>query len=158
MKKVFIPLIALAIVLGCKTTQVPPQKEETIVHYIDSIAWHDSTVITYLEKERYVDIVNPMDTLKMETSYAKAEAYLDTTFKALRGSIENKTDVPVITEIKWKEKIVYKDSIHNVEVPYPVEVVKEVVKYPKTYWWFMTISIIALVFAGLKVYFKIRRV
>ena len=127
-------------------------KEETIVHYIDSTRWHDSTVVSYLTKERYVDIVKPLDTLNLETTYAKAQAYLDTTFQALRGSIENKSDVPVKTQIKWKERIVYKDSIVTKEVP--VEVIKEVVKYPKTYWWFMGISIAALVYIILKVYLK----
>ena len=133
-----------------------PIKEETIVHYIDSISWHDSTVISYLTKERYVDIVKPLDTLKLETSYAKAEAYLDTANTALRGSIENKPDVPVKTQIKWKEKIVYRDSIVTKEVP--VEVIKEVTKYPKTYWWFMAISIAALVYIIIKVYLKFKKI
>lgn len=131
-----------------------PIKEETIVHYIDSISWHDSTVISYLTKERYVDIVKPLDTLKLETSYAKAEAYLDTANTVLRGTIENKSDVPVKTQIKWKEKIVYKDSIRIVEKEVPVEVIKEVKVYPKTYWLFMAISIAALAYIILKVYLK----
>ncbi len=131
-------------------------KEETIVHYIDSIAWHDSTVINYLTKERYVDIVKPLDTLKLETTYAKAEAYLDTANTVLRGTIENKSDAPVKTQIKWKEKIVYRDSTVIKEVP--VEVTKEVIKYPKTYWWFMAMSIAALVYIIIKVYLKFKKI
>lgn len=95
-----------------------------------------------------------MDTLKLETSYAKAEAYLDTANTVLRGTIENKSDVPVKTQIKWKEKIVYKDSIRIVEKEVPVEVIKEVKVYPKTYWLFMAISIAALAYIILKVYLK----
>lgn len=133
-------------------------KEETIVHYIDSTAWHDSTVITYLKKERYRDVVNPLDTLKLETSYAKAEAYLDTTNRVLKGNIENKPDVPVKTQIKWKEKIVYRDSIRTVEKEIPVEVIKEVKVYPKTYWLFMAISIAALAYIILKVYLKFKKI
>ena len=110
--------------------------------------------ITYLDKERYVDVVKPLDTLKLETSYAKAEAYLDTANVVLRGSIENKPDVPVKIQIKWKEKIVYRDSIVTKEIP--VEVTKEVTKYPKTYWWFMGFSILALVYLGLKLYLKFK--
>ena len=82
---------------SCGLVKHCPQKEETIVHYIDSIAWHDSTVITYLEKERIVDVVKPYDTLNLETTYAKAQAYVDTTLRALKGSIENKSDIPVKT-------------------------------------------------------------
>ena len=133
-----------------KTT---PVKEETIVHHVDSIAWHDSTIITYLEKERYVDIVKPLDTLKLETAYAKAEAYLDTANTVLRGSIENK-DTPVKTIIKWKEKTVIRDSIQIKEVP--VEVIKEVTKYPKTYWWFMGFTILVTVYFGIKTYLKFK--
>lgn len=141
---------------SCGLVKHCPQKEETIVHYIDSIAWHDSTVITYLEKERIVDVVKSYDTLNLETTYAKAQAYVDTTLGVLKGSIENKPDVPVKTQIKWKEKIVYRDSIVTKEVP--VEVTKEVIKYPKTYWWFMAISIAALVYIIIKVYLKFKKI
>lgn len=133
-------------------------KEETIVHYIDSTIWHDSTVVNYLTKERYVDIRSIYDTLHLETSYAKAEAYVDTTYKGLKGTIENKSDVPVKTQIKWKERIVYRDSIRTVEKEVPVEVIKEVKVYPKTYWWFMAISIAALVYIILKVYLKFKKI
>ena len=129
-----------------------PIKEETIVHYVDSTRWHDTTIVSYVTKERYVDLVKPMDTLKLETTYAKAQAYMDTTFRALRGTIENKSDVPIKTQIKWKDRIVYKDSIVTKEVP--IEVIKEVTKYPKSYWWFMGISIAALLYIILKVYLK----
>ena len=129
-----------------------PIKEETIVHYVDSTRWHDTTIVSHVTKERYVDLVKPMDTLKLETTYAKAQAYMDTTFRALRGTIENKSDVPIKTQIKWKDRIVYKDSIVTKEVP--IEVIKEVTKYPKSYWWFMGISIAALLYIILKVYLK----
>ena len=123
------------------------------MHHVDSIAWHDSTIVHYLEKERYVDIVKPLDTLNLETTYAKATAYLDTTMRALRGSIENK-DVPVKTVIKWKEKIEYRDSITVKEVPVPVEVIKE--KYPKSYWWLLGIVVAALIYFGIKIYLKFK--
>lgn len=123
-------LIICGLFAACKTTNLPP-KEETVVHVIDSVVWHDSTVITYIPKEVDADVVRPLDTLKLETTYAKAEAYLDTTLNVLKGKIENKPDVPVKTEIKWKEKIVYKDSIQTVEKPYPVE--KPVPYVPKFY-------------------------
>ena len=103
-----------------------------------------------------MDIVKPLDTLKLETTYAKAEAYLDTSNTVLRGTIENKSDVPVKTQIKWKEKIVYRDSTVIKEVP--VEVTKEVIKYPKTYWWFMAMSIAALVYIIIKVYLKFKKI
>ena len=155
MKKLLFALILPLLISGCCVTKPRcPQKEETIIHYIDSIAWHDSTVVTYLDKERYVDIVKPLDTLNLETSYAQATAYLDTSMQVLKGSIENKTDVPINTVIKWKEKLVYKDTTITKEIP--VDVPVEVIKYPKSYWWFMAISILAAVYAGIKVYLKFK--
>jgi len=146
-------LLSATLVYGCGVVKPRPIKEETIIHQIDSIAWHDSTIMHYLDKERYVDIVKPLDTLHLETSYAKATAYLDTANTVLRGEIENK-DVPIKQTIKWKEKIVYRDATIIKEVP--VEVTKEVIKYPKTYWWFMAISILAVVYLGVKLYLKFK--
>lgn len=141
-------LIAIA-ASGCSILH-KPIKEEVVVRYVDSIKWHDSTVTTYLTKEKVIEYTKPLDTLRMETTYAKAEAYLDTTFQALKGILENKDNIPVKTQIKWKEKIVYKDSIVTKEIPVPTPY--EVVRYPKTYWWFMGISLAALAFIGIKVY------
>lgn len=141
-------LIAIA-ASGCSILH-KPIKEEVVVRYVDSIKWHDSTVTTYLTKEKVIEYTKPLDTLRMETTYAKAEAYLDTTFQALKGILENKDNIPVKTQIKWKEKVVYKDSIVTKEIPVPTPY--EVVRYPKTYWWFMGISLAALAFIGIKVY------
>ena len=60
------------------------------------------------------------------------------------------------TVIKWKERIVYRDSIEKVEVPVPVEVTKEVTKYPKTYWWFMGFTILTALYVALKIYMRIK--
>lgn len=128
------------------------QREEVIIRYKDSIAWHDSTITTFVTKERYVDIVPMLDTLNLETNYARAQAYLDTTMLALKGYIENKDTTPIKTVIKWKEKTVYKDSIVTKEIPVPYPV--DVVRYPKTYWVFMAISIALVAFIFLKIYFK----
>lgn len=158
MKRLIGIVAGLLILISCGITKPCHQKEETIVNVKDSIAWHDSTIITYLTKERYVDIVNPYDTLNLETSYATATAYIDTAFKALKGTIENKSDVPVKTQIKWKEKIVYKDSIRTIEKEIPVEVIEQVKVYPKSFWVFLAISIAALIYIILKVYTKFKKI
>lgn len=149
-------IISLLLLTACGVTHhLPPETEHTVVHYIDSIAWHDSTIIQYLTKERYVDITKPLDTLYLETSYAEAQAYLDTSMNVLKGSIENKY-TPIETPIKWKEKISYKDSIQVKKIPYPVEVTKEITKYPKSYWWLLVFSIISALYFGVKTYLKFK--
>lgn len=153
MKKLMLILGILAIFQSCGVTK-HPSKEETVIRYVDSVKWHDSTITTYLTKEKVVEITKPLDTLKMETTYAKAEAYLDTNIQMLKGSLVNKDNIPIKTVIKWKEKIKYKDSLVTKEFPVPTPY--EVVRYPKSYWWFMGISLAALAFIGLKLYFKKR--
>jgi hypothetical protein len=155
MQRLISIIAALLLLLVSCSPRHLSQRDSTVIRYIDSIAWHDSTIISYLTKERYVDIVNPLDTLKLETTYAKATAYLDTANTVLKGSIENK-DVPIETKIKWKEKLVYRDSIQIKEVEVPVEITKEVVKYPKSYWWFMGISILTVLGLALKIYLKFK--
>ena len=124
-------------------------------HYVDSTIWHDSTLYHVIPVERYRDYTSLLDTLHMETSMATAEAWVDTTANTLKGSIENKND-SIKTVVKWKERLVYKDTTITKEVPVEVPVVKTVTKYPVTYWIFMVISILAIAIAALKVYLKFK--
>ena len=111
-------------------------------------------MVSYITKERIVDVVNPLDTLKLETEYAKAEAYLDTTNRVLKGSLENKSDVPVKTKIKWKEKLVYRDTTITKEVPVPYETIKEVKVIPSFFWICLIIIILELVWVFWKAFKK----
>lgn len=153
-------ILLLSILIGiagcgiCKPN-LPPAENNTTTHVVDSIAWHDSTIYHIIPKEVYNDYTSLLDTLRLSTSYSAFESYVDTTYKTLKGSARNIVDkVPV--QIKWKEKIVYKDSLVYIREPYPVEVVKEVTKYPKSYWWFMGFTILACVFFGIKLYLKLK--
>ena len=154
MKKLIYLALLLLFTFGCCTprhTTVIDHKTE--IHYIDSTRWHDSTIYYTIPVERYRDYTSLLDTLKLETSLAKAEAYVDTTNNTLKGSIENKKD-SLKTVIKWKEHIVYRDSIEYKEVP--VEVTKEVTKYPKSYWWLLGATILTVIYFALKIYLKLK--
>lgn len=153
MKKVIIlSVILLVAACGiCKNQHKP--SEQTIVHYVDSTIYHDSTVYHTLYKERYNDFTSLLDTLRLSTTYSNFSSWVDTTNNVLKGTAENK-DIDVPVEIKWKEKIEYRDSIQVKEVP--VEVVKEVTKYPTSYWWFLGISILAIIYIGIKIYLKFK--
>lgn len=111
-------------------------------------------MVSYITKERIVDVVNPLDTLKLETEYAKAEAYLDTTHRVLKGSLENKSDVPVKTVIKWKEKLVYRDTTITKEIPVEVEKIVEKRVIPKFFWICLIVIILELVWVFWKAYKK----
>ena len=154
MKKILYLTVLLLLTFGCGVTKKTIQIDHvTETHYVDSTRWHDSTIYYIVPIERYRDYTSLLDTLKLETSLAKAEAYVDTTNNTLKGSIENKKD-SIKTVIKWKERIIQKDSLVYKEVP--VEVEKEVTKYPKSYWWFMGFTILTALYVTLKVYMKIK--
>ena len=154
MKKILYLTVLLLLTFGCGVTKKTIQIDHvTETHYVDSTRWHDSTIYYIVPIERYRDYTSLLDTLKLETSLAKAEAYVDTTNNTLKGSIENKKD-SIKTVIKWKERIIQKDSLVYKEVP--VEVEKEVTKYPKSYWWFMGFTILAALYVALKVYMRIK--
>ena len=100
------------------------------------------------------DYTGLLDTLRMETDYAESESYVDTAKNSLVGSIRNKDrhiDIPV----QYKERIVYRDSIRDREVPVPMEkIVKTHYSYEKWLWiW----SILSAVIIGIAIYFKLKK-
>lgn len=117
-------------------------KDSTVTVFRDSIL--------FIPVERVVDVVQPYDTLKMETSLASSTAYVDTATHTLKGTLENKKGA----EFKYKEKIIYREHRDTLwrEKEIPVEVEKEVkVHYwYEKYLWF--ISILALAYLGFKFY------
>ena len=152
MKNIF-KILILSLLVSCSIIKPVPVQTQIKYEIRDSINFKDSTVYHTLYKEVYKDYTNLLDTLNLSTSYADAKAYVDTSKMLLKGEIKNKdADVPV--KIKWKEKIIYRDSIVTKEVPVPVEVEK--IKY-KHYWyesilWFLSIILVGIV--GFKVISK----
>lgn len=149
MKKIFeILIIILTLCTACKTIQYVPIKGDTVVEYRDTTIWKDSLIYTPVEVVK--EVVPQMDTLKMETSLAEAQSYVDTTTNTLKGSIKNKKGIT--EQIKWREKIVYRDSLVTQEVPVEVQVTKEVKVHPwyeKILW---ILSLLAGVMIGRKIY------
>lgn len=129
MKKLLLLLI-MAVLVGCTVTKYVPVEHTEYVTVRDSVYFRDTTIRYQIEKERYTEYAGLLDTLRLSTDYASAEAYIDTTANLLKGTIESKPDKEVI--IKWKEKIITRDSLVYEEKPVPYEVEKIVKKVP---WW-----------------------
>lgn len=130
-------IILLTLLLtSCGTIKYVPIKGENIYHteYITK----DSIIYTPVEVIK--EVVPEMDTLYMETTVAKAKAYLDTNLNILKGEMKNKK------EIIYRDKIVYRDSIviQKQEVPIEVEVEKKVV--PKWVYYSLGLNILILSF------------
>ena len=128
---IFLFILFLLSFVGCSTTRYVPIKEteKEVVNYKDSIRIRDSIVV--IPVERIVDIVPAYDTLKMETTQAKAKAYVDTTLHLLRGSIENKDKAK--TEVREVVKFIERTDSIYVEKPVPYEVEKRVRYVPAIY-------------------------
>lgn len=147
MKKPIVILILLSVLFsGCRTIQYVPVKETQIVHVKDSVYLRDTLVQYQIEKEYIRDFTGMLDTLCMETSYASARAWVDTSKAVLAGEIKNRENV-INVPVSVKEKVIVKDSLVYKDVPVPVEVVKTV--HPAYEKWLWVYAFVSLAFLGL---------
>ena len=128
--------------MGCSTTRYVPVKEteKEVVNYKDSIRIRDSIVVIPVEK--IVDVVPAYDTLLLETTQAKAKAYVDTTLHLLRGSIENKDKAK--TEVREVVKFVERTDTVYIEKPVPYEVEKKV-RYVPLFFKFTALFFVGVI-------------
>lgn len=143
-------LTLIALLTSCAITK---PREEVVYNYKDSTVVHHIDSIKIIPVEKVVDIVTSYDTLRLETSLAKAEAHVDTMTHTLKGKIENKQGYTQKTKIEYRDRII-RDTT-KIKVPYEVE--KEVVVKPKIYPFLLWYFIISILIIGLYVYFKIKR-
>ena len=130
------------LVLSCKVQYVPV-KETEYVTVRDSVYFRDTTIQYKVEKEFVRDYTGLLDTLDMETSYASARAWVDTSRAVLAGSIRNKENV-INIPVQVKEKVTVRDSIVYRDVPVPVEVVRTVhPNYEGWLWGYVVITLLA---------------
>ena len=154
MKKISAILLILIFLSSCSCFKNVPREE---IHY----AQKDSTILKIVDSvriipvERYVDIVRSYDTLKLETSLAQAEAFVDTTTHTLKGKIENKKGVEKC--VKIVEKYVEKCDTIFVKVPVTVEVVKEKKVVPKWCWYLLEFVVLAALVYAVKIYLKFKK-
>lgn len=136
------------LVCGCGTTRYVPVKE--IEHVRDTVILKADTVRMAIPVEKIVEVVPAMDTLRMETSVAKAMAYADTATGTLKGKIENKP-------YQQKKEIQHTEKIRTVEkrVEVPVEVVKWKYRIPHWVWYSLGLNLLFLFILFLRI--KIKR-
>lgn len=154
---VFISLATAVLMLGCATIRPVPVETTTNVQTTvrDSVRWKDSTIYVKVPIERYVDVVPVYDTLRLETSLAKADAYVDTTTHTLKGHLENKRD-SIRTVIKYRDRVIetVRDSLVVTEKPIEVEVPVRYV--PKWCRWLLGLNILTIIALGIKFYLHFR--
>ena len=133
---------------GCGTTKYVPVKETEYVR--DTVILKADTVKLTIPVEKIVEVVPQFDTLRMETSVAKAEAYLDTLTQTLKGQLKNKK-----TELKKEIQHTEKIRIVEKRVEVPVEVVKLKYRIPHWVWYSLGLNLLVLLILILRI--KIKR-
>ena len=139
---IFLFILFLLSFIGCSTTRYVPVKgvEKEVINYKDSIQIRDSIVV--IPVERIVDVVPTYDTLKLETTQARAKAYVDTTLHLLRGSIENKNKSK--TEVREVIRFVERTDTLYIKEPVPYEVEKRV-RYVPTFFKFTALFFVGVI-------------
>lgn len=136
------------LVCGCGTTRYVPVKE--IEHVRDTVILKTDTVRMTIPVEKIVEVVPAMDTLRLETSVARAMAYADTATGTLKGKIENKP-------YEKKKEIQHIEKIKRVEkrVEVPIEVVKWKNRIPVWVWYSLALNLLFLFILILRIKIKL---
>lgn len=136
------------LVCGCGTTRYVPVKE--IEHVRDTVILKADTVRMTIPVEKIVEVVPAMDTLRLETSVARAMAYADTATGTLKGKIENKP-------YEQKKEIQHTEKIRTVEkrVEVPIEVVKWKNRIPVWVWYSLALNLLFLFILILRIKIKL---
>lgn len=145
---ILVGMIAGVLTYSCSPIKYVPIEHEKETNIKDSIIYNIRDSITVIPVERIVDIVPQYDTLTLETSLAKAKAYVDTTLHVLKGNIENKETFTQHTQKEEKEKIKVKYIFEEKPIPYKVEVTT--VKHPSYEKWLWLIIVASLAYFGIK--------
>ena len=134
---------------SCGTPKYITVKEKEYIK--DTVLIKADTVKVDIPVEVKVNVVPQLDTLRMETSVAEAEAYVDSLTQTLKGTLKNKK-----TELKKEIQVVEKTKYveHKVEVPVPYEVVKT--KTPLWAWIMLSINVGLIVGFLLILFLKFR--
>ena len=108
--KIALFLMPLLLLSGCGTLKKNTESENTKVIYIETEKIVMDTVTVEVPVEVTMTYSGLRDTLKMETSIARAEAYIDENEMQLVGSIENKpAQIEKVVPLKYKTII--RDSL-----------------------------------------------
>lgn len=157
-KYTFLPAIiivwAIAAISFCSCTKkiyVPVETTKYVAVH-DTTKVHKTDTLIQIPEVTIADFIDLKDTLVMQTGLVTSKSWVDTTMRALKGRLVQNGKLPV--QIVERERVVYRDSISEVQVPYPV-VEEKIVKVVPLFWRIGTvIGLIALCALALWAVFK----
>ena len=151
-------LVTILMLAGCGAAQhLPTQSSQVTTTIIkDSLVVRTDTVKVEIPVERYVDVVPAYDTLHLETTLAKSEAFVDTLTHTLKGKLEHKPGA-LTTDVKYVERVrvEYRDSLVTKEIPVEVEVVKTVT--PRWAWYLVLMNVLTVIALFILSYLKFKK-
>lgn len=147
MKKILF-IFCLLILAGCTVIKYVPVETIKEVKVVEKEYVRDTLIRVELEKARLSDFVNVGDTLVLQTDLARSTAFLDTTSRKLKGTLENikpyvEKPIPVQHKIEYRDSLIYK------EVPVEIEKIVEKKYVPKVFKFLSALGVMALVAAVL---------
>lgn len=124
MKKLLYIAFCLALLCSCATKTKIEYKDRIVDHYITNTV-HD-TLVDKTTDSVYVNVYTRNDTV-FQVKYKE--------------------------KTRWRDRVVEKHDTCRVDsiITIRKEITKEVVKYPKSYWYFLGFSILVIIFAIYKV-------
>ena len=137
---------------SCTTVKYVPVVQKETVTVRDTTVLHKTDTLVKVREFNLSDYTGLQDTLTLRTDLSESKAWVDADMMALKGRLVQTGSIPV--QIVERERVVYKDSIRDREVPVPV-VEEKIVKTVPFFWrLFAFIGIVAT--AGL-VFWLLRR-
>ena len=118
--KTLVLLVLLALVSACKVIKYVPIETKVEVEVHDTTVLHKTDTLVKVPEFHLSDFAGLTDTLRLKASNSEATAWVDSSLMVLKGRLVQTGKIPV--QIVEKERVVYKDSIRDREVPVPVEV------------------------------------
>ena len=152
MKK-FYSILAILLVLlvaSCKTIQYVPVKEYVQVAVHDTTFLHRTDTLVQVPEVSISDFIDLKDTLIMRGTLSESRSWVDSTAMVLKGRLVQTGKIPV--QIVEKERVIYRDSTSQVEIPVPFEVEKRVPYVPFFWKLFSVIGILALAYLAFRLF------
>jgi hypothetical protein len=115
---------------------IPVVQKETIT-IRDTTKIHTVDTLVQVPEFHLSDFVDVTDTLEMRTPLVTSRSWIDTTTNTLKGRVDQNGKLPV--KVVERERVVYRDSILDREVPVPYEVEKPVRYTP---WYARILAVI----------------
>ena len=150
MKK-FYSILAILLVLlvaSCKTIQYVPVKAYVQVAVHDTTFLHRTDTLVQVPEVSISDFIDLKDTLIMRGTLSESRSWVDSTAMVLKGRLVQTGKIPV--QIVEKERVIYRDSTSQVEIPVPYEVEKRVPYVPLFWKLFSVIGILELAYLAFR--------